>query len=114
MTYNEHLADRLRIHLVAQGDVAEKNMMGSLTFMVNGKMCVGIVKDELMVRLHPDLHDEVIEKNGCREMDFTGNTTKGYVFVASEAIESEKDLKYWMDLALEFNPLAKTFKKKKK
>ncbi len=114
MAYNEHLADRARTQLASQEDLEEKNMMGGLTFMVNGKMCVGIVKDDLMVRLNPDIHDHAIEQNGCREMDFTGKPMKGYVFVASEVIESEKALKYWMDLALDYNPLAKASKKRKK
>ena len=114
MAYNEQLADRIRTQLAPQEDVEEKNMMGGLTFMVNSKMCVGIVKDDLMVRLNPDIHDKAIEQNGCREMDFTGKPMKGYVFVASEAIESEKDLTYWLGLALDYNPLAKASKKKKK
>lgn len=88
--------------------------MGGLTFMVNGKMCLGIVKEDLMVRLNPDIHDQAIEKNGCREMDFTGKPMKGYVFVSPEAIESEKELSYWVNLALDYNPLAKASKKKKK
>ena len=114
MAYNEQLADRIRTQLAPQEDVEEKNMMGGLTFMVNGKMCVGIVKDELMVRLNPDIHDKAIEQNGCREMDFTGKPMKGYVFVVTEAIESEKALAYWLGLALDYNPLAKASKKKKK
>ena len=89
-------------------------MMGGLCFMVNGKMCVGIVKEDLMVRLNPDIHDQAIEQNGCREMDFTGKPMKGYVFVSPEAVESEKELSYWANLALEYNPLAKASKKKKK
>ncbi|MBL7814195.1 MAG: TfoX/Sxy family protein [Saprospiraceae bacterium] len=114
MAYNENLADRIRLVLATQPDVEEKKMMGGLTFMVNGKMCVGIVKEELMVRLNPDIHEAVIEKNGCREMDFTGKPMKGYVFVAPEAIEQDKDLSYWVQLALEFNSLAKAAKKKTK
>ena len=114
MAYNEHLADRVHTQLAPQEDLEEKNMMGGLTFMVNGKMCVGIVKDELMVRLNPDIHDHAIEQNGCREMDFTGKLMKGYVFVASEAIEPEKTLTYWIGLALEYNPLAKASKRKNK
>ena len=114
MAYNESLADRLRVHLASQEDLKEKNMMGGLTFMVNGKMCLGIVKEDLMVRLNPDIHDQAIEKNGCREMDFTGKPMKGYVFVSPEAVESEKALSYWVNLALDYNPLAKASKKKKK
>lgn len=114
MAYSENLADRLRVHLASQEDLEEKKMMGGLTFMVNGKMCIGIVKDDLMVRLNPDIHDQAIEQNGCREMDFTGKPMKGYVFVSTEAVESEKELSYWVNLALDYNPIAKASKKKKK
>ena len=113
MAYNEQFADRVRATLVHQDDVEEKKMMGGLTFMVNGKMCVGIVKDELMVRLNPDIHEEMIEKNGCRTMDFTTKPMKGYVFVEQEALESEQELAYWVNLALEYNPIAKASQKKK-
>ncbi len=114
MAYNESLADRLRTHLSTQEDLEEKKMMGGLTFMVNGKMCLGIVKEDLMVRLNPDIHDHAIEQNGCREMDFTGKPMKGYVFVSPEAVESEKELSYWVNLALDYNSIAKASKKKKK
>ena len=46
-------------------------MMGGLTFMVNGKMCVGILKDDLMVRLDPEVYDVTLKKKGCHEMKFT-------------------------------------------
>ncbi len=114
MAYSEDLADRLRVVLATQEDIEEKKMMGGLTFMVNGKMCVGIVKNDLMARINPDIHDHAIEQNGCREMDFTGKPMKGYVFVSPEAIESEKALSYWVNLALDYNNIAKASKKKKK
>lgn len=114
MAYNEDLAHRIRVVLASQEDLEEKKMMGGLTFMVNGKMCVGVVKDDLMVRLNPDLQSEVIERNGCREMDFTGKPMKGYVFVSPEAIESEKELTYWVNLGLDYNSIAKAAKKKAK
>jgi TfoX/Sxy family transcriptional regulator of competence genes len=53
MAYNEALAQRVREALVAQPKVEEKKMMGGLTFMVNDKMCVGIVRDDLMARIDP-------------------------------------------------------------
>jgi TfoX/Sxy family transcriptional regulator of competence genes len=112
MAFSENLADRLRCALASQEDLEEKKMMGGLTFMVNGKMCVGIFKEDLMVRLNPDLLDEMIEKNGCREMDFTGKPMKSYVLVSPEAVESEKELAYWVNLALDYNSIAKASKKK--
>ena len=114
MAFSENLANRLRVVLAPQEDLEEKKMMGGLTFMVNGKMCLGIVKDDLMVRLNPDIHNAAVEKNGCREMDFTGKPMKGYVFVSPEAVETEKELDYWVNLALEYNQIAKASKKKGK
>ena len=82
--------------------------------MVNDKMCVGVEKERLMVRLNPDKYDEVIEKDGCTPMDFTGKPMRGYVFVAIDALNSKKKLEYWIQLALEYNKIAKTPQKKKK
>jgi hypothetical protein len=47
-------------------------MMGGLTFMVNGKMCVGVSSDDLMVRLATEEYEKALGRKGCREMDFTG------------------------------------------
>ena len=112
MAYNEQLADRVRIFLAEESDVEEKKMFGGMAFMVNGKMCVGVVKDDLMARINPEQQDAALERNGCREMEFTGKPMKGYVFVDPFGTEKDQDLKYWVQLALDFNVLAKASKKK--
>ena len=112
MSYNEHLANRVRELLYSKKNVIEKKMMGGLTFMLNDKMCVGIVHDDLMVRINPKVYESALEKTGCREMDFTGRPMKGFVFVAPEGTKSKKDLEYWIKLALDFNKKAKSSKKK--
>lgn len=115
MAYNELLADRMRIILKSkQVRFSEKEMMGGLTFMVDEKMCVGIIKEDLMARIDPELYTDALTKNGCREMDFTGRPMKGYVMISPEGIDMDADLEYWINLALEFNPKAKSSKKKKK
>jgi len=115
MAYNEKLADRVReIIAVHHKRVTEKRMFGGLCFMVNDKMCVGVEKERLMVRLDPEKQEEVMEKEGARPMDFTGIVMKGYVFVDIEALNTKKKLEYWMNLALEYNKKAKASKKKKK
>ena len=112
MSYNEKLADRIReIIALTHKNVEEKKMFGGLCFMVNDKMCVGVEKERLMVRLDPALFDEVMEKEGCKPMDFTGKIMKGYVFVDVEALNTKKKLEYWVKLALDFNRYAKSSKK---
>jgi len=112
MSFDEKLAARVRSALVGKRKVEEKKMMGGLTFMVNGRMCVGILKDDLMSRINPEVHDEALTKKGCREMDFTGRPMKGFVFVGPEGTKTNLD--YWIKLALDFNARAKPSKKRKK
>ncbi len=115
MAYNEKLADQTReIISLTQKNVEEKKMFGGLCFMVNDKMCVGVEKERLMVRLDPAKFDEVMEKEGCKPMDFTGKVMKGFVFVELEALNTKKKLEYWVKLALDYNKISKPGKKKKK
>ena len=114
MAYNEQLADRVRQYLSENTHlpIEEKKMMGGLTFMVNDKMCVGIVKQELMLRLDPNEQAAALQQKGCRPMDFTGKTMKGFVFVNEEATDNSDDLENWLQRALQFNPKAQSSKKK--
>lgn len=113
MAYDERIADRIREILVDQPEIEEKQMMGGVAFMVNSKMCVGVIKDEMMARIDPDIYEDVLEKHGCRPMDFTGKQMKGWVFISPEGMDKVKDLEYWIGLALDFNKKAKATKKRK-
>ena len=113
MAYNELLADRIRNVLSDRKIVAEeKKMMGGLCFMVDDKMCVGVIKDGLMARIDPEIYNQALKVKGCREMDFTGRPMKGFVQVDPVGTDMDEDLSYWIDLCLEFNPKAKSSKKK--
>lgn len=114
MAYNEKLADRTReLIALTQKNVEEKKMFGGLCFLVNDKMCIGVEKERLMVRIDPARYDEAMEKEGCVPMDFTGKVMKGFVFVDADAVTTKKKLEYWVTLALEYNKIAKVSKKKK-
>jgi TfoX/Sxy family transcriptional regulator of competence genes len=113
MAYNEILGNRVREIFAELQNVEEKKMMGGLTFMYNDKMCVGILKDELMCRINPDFHEKAIEITGCRTMDFTKRPMKGYVLIDETGLRSQKELNYWVNLALEYNHIAKSSKKRK-
>lgn len=112
MAFNEELANKIREALVDVPNVYEKHMFGGVCFMVNDKMCVGVVKDEMMCRINPDKEVDVLEIIGCRPMDFTGKRMKGYVYINDEGMKNKKAFNYWINLCLEFNPLAKASAKK--
>ncbi|NNF36455.1 MAG: TfoX/Sxy family protein [Saprospiraceae bacterium] len=115
MAYSELLADRIRHYLGEKKiDYVGKKMMGGLCFMVDDKMCMGVVQDNLMGRIGKEAYEDALTREGCRKMDFTGREMKGYVFVDPIGIDMDQDLAYWLDLCLAFNPLAKSSKKKKK
>ncbi len=111
MAYSEFLADRVRQRLQTAGKVVEKKMMGGLIFMVNDKMCMGInidkntQNDRLMVRVGKLPYEELLGQRGSRTMDFTGRVMRGFLFVDPEGFDSEDDLDFWVERALEFNKM---------
>jgi len=115
MAYNEFLADRVRGSLKGLNSTfVEKKMFGGMCFLVDEKMCVGIISDDLMVRIDPKDQEEFLNEKGCRIMDFTRRPMKGYLYVSTEGIDMDEDLDRWVQRCLDFNPKAKSSKKKKK
>ncbi|NDC41635.1 MAG: TfoX family protein [Chitinophagia bacterium] len=112
MAYNEQLNDRIREILADHDHVEEKNMFGGVCYMLNGKMCVGIVKDEMMCRVGPAAYEQALEREGCREMVFTGKPMKGYVYVSADAVKTRQEMEFWLGLCIAFNKVAKATKKK--
>ena len=102
MAFDAYLADRIREVVVEQRDVTEKRMFGGLAFLWCGKMFVGIVRDELMLRLGPERATLALALPHVRPMDFTGKPMKNYVFVAPEGVDREADLHAWVREALAF------------
>lgn len=102
MPYDESLAERVRKAVSHRSDVVEKKMFGGLSFMVNGYMACGVLKDDLMVRVGPDRFQDALARPGARPMDITGRPMKGFVFVSREGHESDEALAEWMRLAVEF------------
>lgn len=114
MAYDELLEQRICQFLPGKRIKYEaKRMMGGLCFMVDGKMCVGVEKNRLMARIGPDAHDVALTRKGCRPMDFTGKPMRGFVFVAPEGLASERELAFWLELALAYNPIAKKSAKRR-
>ncbi|GAA0880751.1 TfoX/Sxy family protein [Algoriphagus jejuensis] len=117
MAYDLYLAERLkRILSDRKANFYQKAMMGGVVFMVEDKMCIGIARDKktsedrLMARIGEKAQLRYANKLGCRPMEFTGRPMKDFVFAYPEGYDLEKDLEFWVALALEFNPFAKKSK----
>ncbi len=113
MAYDELLAERIRRGFGRRKvRFEEKRMMGGLCFMVDSKMCLGVSKNRLMARIDPDAYDAALHRKGCVPMDFTGRPMRGFVFVNPTGLVTDGELDGWLKLALDFNPKAKSSKKR--
>ena len=102
MAFDEALADRIRDVLGSRADVTERRMFGGIAFMVAGNMAVGIVGDDLMVRLDPADAERALAEAHTRPMDFTGKPAKNMVFVDAEGTAGDSDLAGWVDAGADF------------
>jgi TfoX/Sxy family transcriptional regulator of competence genes len=85
--------------------LSERKMFGGLCFLHEGNMCFGIVGSELMVRVGPDAYESSLSRPHAREMDFTGRSMRGMVYVAEAGIQEDEDLGGWLERGLEFASL---------
>jgi TfoX/Sxy family transcriptional regulator of competence genes len=99
MAYDETLADRIREVLADTADVTEQKMFGGLAFMVHGHMVCGVVGDDLMLRLGPDVAGTALARPHVRPMDFTGRTMKSMVYVEPAGTDGEA-LEDWLRAAV--------------
>ncbi len=102
MAYDEGIAERLREIFDDQPDVIEKKMFGGIAFMHAGNMCCGIVNDVLMARVGPDAYPDALTRPYAREMDFTGKSMKGFVYIDPAGFEEDDQLREWVSLCQAF------------
>jgi TfoX N-terminal domain len=100
MPFDELLASRIRQQVGGDPTMSERKMFGGLCFMTSGNMCFGVVGDDLMVRVGPDHWKESLKMPFAREMDFTGRSMKGMVYVSSEGLGEEGTLRQWLETGL--------------
>lgn len=102
MAFDETIAIRIRAQLkMFSESFEEKSMFGGLSFLYQGKMTVGIVKDELAVRILDSKMDDELKKKYVRPMDFTKRPMKEFVYIAKEGFKTETQLLHYIELGLE-------------
>lgn len=102
MAYDEALARRVRRLLATLPDFSERRMFGGLCFMLAGRMCCGIVGQDLVVRTGREAWGAALREPHARPMDFTGRPMRGFVYVAPAGLRGEPALREWVGRALAF------------
>ena len=102
MSYDQAAAERVRRMLSSRDDVVEKKMVGGLSFLVNGNMCVGITGPALMVRIGAEGRDQALSEPHVRPMQFAGRTMAAFVRVEPAGFAADAELTRWLQRGLEF------------
>lgn len=102
MSYDHDLADRVRGLLQYEDGIAEKAMFGGLAFLSQGYMFVGIQGQRLMARVGTEYYEAALAQDHVREMDFTGQAMRGYVYIEPPGFENDVALDDWVQRCLQF------------
>ena len=115
MAYDINLVNRVREYLaeVPEIDIEEKEMFSILNFMVNGKTCVCVSDENLMLRFDPTLQEILSERAGYETMLMKGKEYKGYCYINPIGFKNSKDFEFYLGLCLDYNKVAKSSKKRK-
>jgi TfoX/Sxy family transcriptional regulator of competence genes len=113
MPYNERLAERVRAVLAERRGISERKMFGGLAFLLDGKMCVGVLHDELVVRSGAGRYADALKRAHARPMDFTGRPMTGMLYVSSLGVTRGPALRRWVEMGLDAASAATPSKRRK-
>ena len=102
MAFDASLAERIRKALARKKGNQEKKMFGGIGFLLSGKMCVGVWKDSLIVRLGPEQAEEALKQPFVQQFDITGRPMTGWALVEPKGVEDDDQLMGWIQRAVKF------------
>jgi len=108
MAYDLIVANRIREHLaeIPDVEVEEKEMFAVLNFTVNGKTCVCVSGENLMLRFDPKRQEELSERNDYERMLMKGKEYKGYCYINPDGFREKKDFDYFINICLDYNKVS--------
>ena len=107
------LIDAVRTALGHRSDVEERPLFGTHAFFVDGKLCIAVKGEELLVRLPPERHGEIQELQNTRELSPDGGM-QGYFWVEPNGYTTRAQWRFWLDEVLAYNPRAKASPRRKR
>lgn len=101
------VGDALRARVrkaLADRPTREQPMFGGVSFMVDDRLLVATGRDgSLLVRVDPDRSQEHLSRRGAKQAVMgQRDMGPGWLRVEAAGIESDEDLRSWLDVALDF------------
>lgn len=103
MAFNQQLIDRIRVALINTKNVEERKMFGGYFFLVNGKMCVSVRGDDMMVKIDHKDYEAALAEPGTHPMIKRNGPVIGSVFIENMELTNEAVFQKWINKALEHN-----------
>ena len=105
MEDSTELAERVRLSLPECESAREVKMFGGVAFMMADRMVVSVSSDSLLARIAPERDAELVLRPGARraEMGKGRSMGTGWIAVDRNELESEEELRFWLDACLEFH-----------
>ena len=103
MAYNLKLAERIRAEIQGM-PIIEKKMFGGVGYMLHGNMAVGILGDDLIVRVGVDEYESMLKRAHVKIFTMKGSPKpmKGWLMVEPSGTKTPKGLAQWVKLGVEF------------
>jgi len=101
MAYDETLASRIDELLKNKKNFTKKNMFGGVGYMLNGNMCIGVHKNEMIVRCNPEETDQLLSQKNTRIFDISGKPMKGWLLIAPDGLKGN-GLQNWFQRSVEY------------
>jgi TfoX/Sxy family transcriptional regulator of competence genes len=103
MAYDEELAERVREAVQGEAGLSEKRMFGGLAFLVHGNMAVSASSQGgLLLRVDPDQTESLLDEQHVRRFEMRGREMNGWLRVDVEAVESDDELRRWVNHGLAY------------
>jgi TfoX/Sxy family transcriptional regulator of competence genes len=103
MTYDENLADRIRVLVAGQDDLTEKKMFGGLAFLIGGNMAVAASgQGGILVRVDPATSDRLLSTTNAQPMVMRGRSMDGWLRVDLEHLRQKRQLATWVQRGVSY------------
>jgi len=80
----------------------EKPMVGgSRGMMVNGKLCVSVGADRILVRVDQASRSKLLKRPGARPMKMGGKTLTRFIYIDPVGYRTDTQLKAWLQQSLD-------------
>lgn len=102
LVFDSDLEKKVRKLIASWGNTDAKKMFGGICFLINGNMFSGIYKDFVFLRLGKEASQSALKLPFVKPFDITGKPMKGWVMITKDGINTDENLKNWLNKARAF------------